>query len=147
MTNPDEAAERVGALEAWLEEADEASRAAPLLVEGEKDETTLRALGIRGAIRRVQGLHTVFTFAERLAGEGVREAVVLTDWDRAGGRLARLLAEALPANGIRADLDLRRRLALHAMEIRHVESLDTYLATLRSRVRAAAEEGAAGHPG
>lgn len=144
MSGPreDDAAERAEALEEWLEEVDARAReGVPLLVEGDKDEATLRRLGIRGAIVRIHGAGPLLTLAEGLAATGASEVILLSDWDRTGGRLARRLMEVFAACGVRADPEPRARLARIAREIRHVESLDTYLATLRRRAGSAPGEG------
>lgn len=129
-----DATDQLEALEAWVDEVEaRGAMGAVLLVEGEKDEGTLRRLGITARIARVHGQGSLMRVAEALAAEGAREVILLTDWDRTGGRLARRLSEILAATGLRVDLELRGQLARAAREIRHVESLDTYLLTLRDR--------------
>ncbi|HWG89652.1 MAG TPA: toprim domain-containing protein [Candidatus Thermoplasmatota archaeon] len=141
MTTEGADTEALEALEEWLEAAIEATAATLTLVEGEKDIAALRALGFTGPLRQVQTAGGLFGLAETLREEGVKEAIILTDWDRTGGKVARLLEEALRANGIRADLEVRRKLVRAAREIRHVESLDTYLETVRARAAAPARAG------
>lgn len=127
-------AERLEELEGILQELVADNEECPVLVEGERDAAALRALGLRGEILRVKGADTVFVVCETLARR-YRKAIVLTDWDRGGGHLARLLQDALEANGVRYDLAYRRTLARATRrEVVHVESLAAYVAGLRRAV-------------
>ena len=97
-----------------------------ILVEGERDRDSLRRLGIDGEI---QTLHSGRTLADRIQELGDRHGrvIVLTDWDRKGGRLARRLGEYGPGGRPKIDLLLRRELAaLLRNEVVHVEGLATW---------------------
>src|SRR5437879_9779639 len=96
-------------LQRVLEDLSEKNRRAPIIVEGEYDKRSLRALGVTGDIRLVNEGSTVFGLCESIAAHH-REAIILTDWDVRGGRLARPLRDALSANGVRFDGDRRERL-------------------------------------
>lgn len=106
-----------------------------VVVEGEKDVASLRELGLEGEILRVKGAAAVFNWCEHLATRH-RKVILLVDWDRGGGHLARLLMDALDANGIRHDDSYRRALA-HATkkEVVHVEALARYVGNLRLAAR------------
>lgn len=105
----------------------------PILVEGDKDEAALRHLGLHGPVHKVHNGRTLFVFAEEFSREH-RLAILLTDWDRTGGRLAERLREACGANGVQLDETHRKALALAVgSDVKTVESLDTHLATLRAR--------------
>lgn len=132
--------DRLAEMEAVLEELREANQLLPVLVEGEKDEIALRALGLAGVIARVNRGETLMAVCEELARRH-RQVIVLTDWDRKGGQLARLLHEKLGANGARADLQFRRRLARLA-HVRTVEGLAGWMTTLRDVAQAAGERRA-----
>jgi len=105
-------------LQRVLEDLSEKNRRAPIIVEGEYDKRSLRALGVTGDIRMINQGSTVFGLCESIAAHH-REAIILTDWDVRGGRLARQLRDGLSANGVRFDEDLsalpeghhRRRIA------------------------------------
>ena len=85
-----------------------------------------------GEVWQVHGPNSIFSLAERLATER-KSAVILTDWDRKGGQLARLLRSALVANGVRYDDNVRRRLVrLVKMEIKDIESLPAFFSRLVS---------------
>src|SRR6266571_5224973 len=75
-------------LQRAVEELQERSRHAPVIVEGEYDRRSLRALGVVGDIRLVNEGSTIFALCESIASRH-REAIILTDWDVRGGRLAR----------------------------------------------------------
>jgi len=103
-----------------------------IIVEGQKDRAAMTVLGISGDVWQVHGPNTVFNLAERLAMEN-KEAIILTDWDRKGGQLARLLRSALVANGIAFDDTHRRRIVkLVKKEIKDIESLPAFFTRLIS---------------
>ncbi len=113
-----------------IEDLKEVSLRAPIIVEGRNDGKALRRLGVQGRIIRLNGGSPVFQLCEEV-GRTYSEAVILTDWDRRGGQLCRLLREGLAANGVRYDVDLRGRLArLCKKEAKDVESLDPYVARI-----------------
>ncbi|MBI4394325.1 MAG: DNA primase [Euryarchaeota archaeon] len=123
--------ERLERIEKWLEALIEENREVPVVVEGAKDEAALRRLGLAGPIIRINAGSQIFTLCEGLARSHAR-AIVLVDWDRTGGRLARLLSEGLEANQVKADLGFRRRFVRLAQgEIKDIESAFTFIARLR----------------
>ncbi len=108
-----------------------------ILVEGQKDRGALSVLGVGGEVWQVQGPNPILTTAERLAREG-KKGVILTDWDRKGGQLARSLRLALTANGVPFEDSTRLRLVnLVKTEIKDIESLPAFYTRL-----VALEEGA-----
>ena len=110
-----------------LEDLAEKNRRAPIIVEGEYDRRALRALGVTGDVRLINEGSTIFALCESIASRH-REAIILTDWDIRGGRLARQLRDGLSANGVRFDEELRARLTrLCRKDITDVESLDTFV--------------------
>ena len=94
-------------LEKVIEDLTEKNRHAPIIVEGEYDRRALRALGVVGDIRMINEGSTVFRLCESIAAVH-REAIILTDWDVRGGRLARQLRDGLSANGVRFDDEIGR---------------------------------------
>src|SRR5438309_9713394 len=121
-------------LEKVIEDLAEKNRLAPIIVEGEYDRRALRALGLTGDIRLINEGSTIFGLCESIAG-GHREAIILTDWDVRGGRLARQLRDALSANGVRFDEDLRARLTrLCRKDITDVESLHGFVERVAEHV-------------
>ena len=121
-------------LVATIEDLKEANLSAPVIVEGERDVKSLRTLGLKGEIIPLNTGTTVFHLAESVYRRH-REAIVLTDWDRRGGQLCRLLMDAFEANQVRADTDLRARLTLLCRkDIKDVESLAAHVERLSREV-------------
>ena len=102
----------------------------PIIVEGRKDERALREMGISGTVLRLDSGSSVFNFCESLTGEYAK-VIILTDWDRKGGRLARALRDGLTANGIMYDDELRKQIAFLARkEVKDVEGLPKLLSKI-----------------
>ncbi|MCI4323367.1 MAG: toprim domain-containing protein [Thermoplasmata archaeon] len=96
---------------------------AVLLVEGENDRRSVQALGIPGRVHLVHHGDRMPEVAERVSRSASR-VIVLTDWDAAGGRLARRLADLLRDGRVDVDLEHRRRLGVSLRgELVHVEGL------------------------
>lgn len=102
----------------------------PVIVEGRKDERALRRIGLSGIVLRLDKGNSIFNFCENLRGR-YGQVVILTDWDRKGGRLARALRDGLKANGVSYDDDFRRQIAfLVRKEVKDVEGLPKLLSKL-----------------
>jgi len=107
-----------------------------ILVEGLRDRGALTILGVGGDMVQVQSSDGIFSVAEKLAKEG-RSAIIMTDWDRKGGQLCRLLKNALSANAVPYDDVLRRRLVIIArQDIKDVQSLPSLYSRLVQEVQA-----------
>lgn len=127
MRDPEETLEEVDVL---LQELRDRPENCVILIEGKKDRAALGSLGINGDIVQVQDARGIFGVAEDLAHDG-KEAVILTDWDRKGGQLAELLRNALKANGVKYDDNIRARLSMLAKkEIKDIESLPSFVSFL-----------------
>ena len=123
--------ERLEALEDALERLAFLAKSDAILVEGRKDEAALRAVGIDGRFVHVQSSGGPVKAAEAVwrSGSG---AVIMTDWDRRGGSLARMLRENLESLGVGDSI--RRDIASCIRPYsKDVESLDTVLSLLRAR--------------
>lgn len=114
-----------------IEDLVEANQEVPVIVEGHKDEKTLRQIGCAGKILVFNSGESVTNFCESLAEKGIREVIILTDWDRHGAFLLRRLTEELNLVGIRCNLEIRRRLAFYSRKyVKDVESLAGFLEDL-----------------
>lgn len=114
-----------------LDKLEDASSSMPIVVEGLKDVEAMRKLGLKDNVVSLGKGLTVFAFSERLSKRHA-SAVILTDWDRKGGKLARMLKDAFEANGVKADTDLRAKLVLLTKkDIKDIESLPRYVERLR----------------
>ena len=121
-------------LVAVIDELSEANLEVPVLVEGEKDVRALRELGLQGEVLPLNSGVSMFNLAEAFSRRH-RRAIILTDWDRRGGRLCRLLMDAFEANGVKYDVDLRARLTLLCRkDIKDVESLAAHVERLARQV-------------
>jgi 5S rRNA maturation endonuclease (ribonuclease M5) len=120
---------------------------AAMIVEGERDEKSLRDLGVEGPIIRAARRPAL-----EVAEESAREfdvVIVLTDWDRAGEELARKMERHLQGTGARIDLETRERLKrMVRREIKDVESLSRFVERVRAETYGATKSRifVPGHP-
>ncbi|HPD08934.1 MAG: Toprim subdomain protein [Methanomassiliicoccales archaeon] len=136
MTRGRSPRERLEEIQAVLEEMISRDPRTVILVEGMRDRGALTILGVGGEMVQVQSSDGVFGIAERLAKEG-KSAVIMTDWDRKGGQLSRLLRSALEANAVPYDDGLRQRLVIVArQDIKDVQSLPSLYSRLVQEVQA-----------
>ncbi len=127
--------DRVLGLIDLVEELKGANLEAPVLVEGRKDVASLRALGLEGEILVINTGKTLFVRSEEIARE-FKKVIILTDWDRRGGQLARKMKEDLEANECCVDLQFRRDIArLSKKEIACVEEMASYIGRLVETVQ------------
>ncbi len=107
----------------------------PIIVEGRRDESALRKLGVTGNIHCLKALgESRHDFLERL--NGTREAILLTDFDREGKELETWLYRELSQRGVRSDLKLWRRIrSLARTEIHAVEELPSFVRALEARAK------------
>jgi len=114
-------------LQELMEQSDDG---AAIVVEGRNDESTLRNLGICGAIESPNG-QSLMQFADSLA-RNYGSAVVLTDWDRRGNELSTRIAMYLRSRDVVIDTDLRTRLKkLVQKDIKDVQGLERHILKLQ----------------
>ena len=99
----------------------------PILVEGADDERALRKLDVKEKIFRISsGGKTLLNFLESLAG--FRQIIILTDFDRAGNKLAEFCAEHLRRLGVEPITDIREKLkALLRKDVKDIQGLAGFL--------------------
>jgi 5S rRNA maturation endonuclease (ribonuclease M5) len=101
-----------------------------IVVEGRKDVESLRSLGIKGDIK-LSSQQPLLDFTEQLSRNG-KDIVLLTDWDRKGGMVARKIIDYLQAYGIIPNTDIRGRIRFRVKKrIKDIESLSKYMGKLR----------------
>lgn len=126
---------RLHLLEAELVRLREAAAGAGVLVEGRKDLRALDALGIGGTHLVVHGGRALERVVDAIAEDAIQQQwpriLILTDWDRTGGRLARRFHDGLAAR-VPTDLEHRRRLS-EVCHSRCIEDVPAELASLRRR--------------
>jgi 5S rRNA maturation endonuclease (ribonuclease M5) len=103
---PDELLESI---EGVLDELRSLREDIPIIVEGEADVKALRELGVGGLIIQMNVGQPLFNFCEEISKE-YKEVVILTDWDRKGGHLCKVLKEDLKANDVKFNTDIRAKL-------------------------------------
>ncbi len=105
-----------------------------VLVEGRKDVTALRTLGVKSDVFTVQVSGGPMRAAEFLWKIG-KTAVILTDWDDRGNRLANDLAKSMDSLGVRYNTGIREKISLLARPYcKDVESLDSVVNLLKSKI-------------
>jgi 5S rRNA maturation endonuclease (ribonuclease M5) len=135
--DPDETLEGLTEL---LDELDKASITNPIIVEGIRDKEALQELGVNGQIIVLNDGTSILNTCERLS-EKWHMAIILTDWDRKGGQLARMLMDALESCDMKHDTKFRAKLSrLAKKEIKDVESLPGFIKRLKSAVGLESQE-------
>lgn len=106
-----------------------ASAGVPILVEGMDDEGALRELNVKGQIFRVSNSSkTLLNFLESLTG--FKQIIILTDFDRAGDKLAKFCAVHLKRLGVEPVIEFRQKLkALLRRDVKDIEGLAKFLRT------------------
>ncbi len=117
-----------------LDELIECNRTIPVVVEGIKDVKALRSLGLEGEIISLNQGERVFTLTEALSREH-SEIIILTDWDRTGGHLCRLLREGFESNGVKHNVGFRSKLVLYTRhENKDIEGLPGFMDRLMAEL-------------
>jgi len=110
----------------------------PVVVEGKRDTLALRIIGYNGNIVELNDgrsvLFTVELLSQKLGISG--NFVIMTDWDRTGGRLAKQLKEYGESSDLQPDLNIRRNLAsLCSKDISCIEELPTMVQSLQDQAQ------------
>lgn len=119
-------------VEELLDELRESSsEGVPILVEGADDEGTLRKLDVNGQILRASGSSkTLLNFLESLVG--FKQIIILTDFDRAGDKLATFCTKHLERLGVEPVVEFREKLkALLHKDVKDIEGLAKFLCSQR----------------
>ncbi len=120
-----EALEQIEELLSELREC--SAQGVPILVEGVNDERTMRELGMEGRIFKVSGSSkTLLNFLEGLTD--FKQIIILTDFDRAGDKLAKFCAEHLKRLGVEPVVEFRGKLkAILHKDVKDIEGLARFL--------------------
>lgn len=126
--------ERLQKIEQIISEIrDLALEGAIIIVEGEKDRDALSELGISGQIL-LASYPPLLNFAEDISRK-TDLAIILTDWDSQGKKLAKKLSGYLQASGMKPNNLIRNKIKkLVQKEIKDVEGLSGYVHSLRCEV-------------
>lgn len=86
--------ERAERLREVFEALNEANNRFPVIVEGKRDASALRLLGIEGKIITLHNGQNLYDFCTDIT-ERFHKVIILVDWDRKGDTLNRTLSEYL----------------------------------------------------
>ncbi|MEW6585424.1 MAG: toprim domain-containing protein [Nitrospirota bacterium] len=86
--------DRAERLREIIENLKEINRTVPVIVEGKRDASALRKLGLEGRIITLHNGKNLYEFCDDIAA-GFDKVVLLPDWDRTGENLYRSLSEDL----------------------------------------------------
>lgn len=116
--------------------AKESSKGTPIIVEGKKDVESLRALGIEGKIIASKaGGRSRLNLISQIENKSVKEVILLFDFDRTGREETAHIKQQLERSRIKANSLFRAELiGLVGREVKDIEGLDAYLATLRGKI-------------
>lgn len=109
--------------------AELASSGMPIVVEGPRDRDALIALGISQEIIVLNTGRRIIQTCEYIASKHYKKVVILTDYDKTGGKLAGILKSNLRSMGIKYDLEYRKRIFMLAVGVRCVEKLPGFINT------------------
>jgi 5S rRNA maturation endonuclease (ribonuclease M5) len=101
----------------------------PILVEGKKDEASLRKLGIEVSIIPFRALKSGIETMVKSLGDRV---ILMTDFDRGGLKLSKMVESLLRPFGVKVDMYYWRKIrALTKGKLKDVEGLSSYMESLR----------------
>ena len=119
-------------LEEALSELIEENKIIPIVVEGEKDISALKKLGVNGVIISINSGLSLTDFCDFLARD-YKDIIILTDWDRRGGFLCHTIRKNLEGR-VSCNLYYRQVFARNSM-IRTVEGLPSWFETLKEKIK------------
>ncbi len=94
MNIPGDDLERAERLKVVFQALYEVNKRIPIIVEGKRDVSALRKIGLVGEIIALHGGMGIYEFCEDIA-ERFHRVVLLTDWDNKGEHLYKTIAEHL----------------------------------------------------
>lgn len=119
-------------LEKALSDLVEENKITPVIVEGEKDKSALRKLGVNGVVIIINTGLSLIDFCDNLAKD-YTYIILLTDWDRKGGYLCHTINKNLEGR-VKCNIYYREVFAKNSM-IRTVEGLPSWIETLKQKIR------------
>ena len=119
--------------------AEESVKGTPTIVEGKKDVTSLRKLGIDGTIISTKtGGKNFLDVVIEVEASGAREVILLLDFDRRGKELTHIFKGHFEKIRIRPNLVFWNELLRFAgRELKDIEGLATYMETLKKKIEEA----------
>jgi len=120
------------ALEVSIVELIEENKKIPIIVEGEKDVSSLKKLGISGEILTTNSGLSLIDFCDIIAKK-YREIILLTDWDKKGGFLHHKIKKNLEGR-VKCNTKYREIFAKNTIT-KTVEGIPSYYDTIRNKVK------------
>lgn len=118
-------------LEETLTNLQEDNKKIPIIVEGNKDIKALRKLGITGIIISMNKGMRIADFCDTIA-KYYSTIILLTDWDKKGGQLYRLITKNLHGR-VTCNTKYREIFAKHSLT-HTVEGLPSWIKTLKQKI-------------
>ena len=118
-------------LEEGIEDLKILNKTVPIIVEGENDINALNTLGVNGIIITLNSGMSILNLCDTIAKRWT-EIIILTDWDKQGGRLCKHILNNLQGR-TRCNTDFRKIFAKNAM-VKDLEGLPSYIDNLKKKI-------------
>ncbi len=106
----------------------------PIIVEGANDIEALKRLEIKGRFHKVSSGKSLLNFIESFSGS--EKVIILTDFDRAGDKLAKFCVKHLRQLDVEPITEIRRKLkSLFHKDVKDIEGLAKFLKNQRAVLR------------
>ncbi len=121
---------------------EKSAKGTPIVVEGKKDTEALCSLGVSGRILTMKtGGKSILAVTSEIESLGTKEVILLLDFDRRGKEGTKRLNQELERLKIKPNLKFWKDVAgLLGNEVQCVESLPSYLKTLKVKAGVSATE-------
>ncbi len=103
----------------------------PIIVEGKRDESSLRDIGIRGEIFKAQTSVSLIEFCDSIS-ERYLEVVLFTDMDKAGEKIEKTVKKYLTDKGVKVNVKIGKKI-MRILDTMEAESVSKRLSKVRSR--------------
>jgi 5S rRNA maturation endonuclease (ribonuclease M5) len=116
--------------------AEESKKGKPIIVEGKKDVTAIRALGVTGRVLTVKtGGKSFLDAVCEIENMGVPEVILFLDFDRRGREGTKHLKQSLERAKVKPNTKIwRTLLTTVGREVQCIESLASYLSNLHEKL-------------
>ena len=115
----------------------ESSKGIPIIVEGKRDIEALRKLGVEGEIisAKTGGKSQLEVFCQ-IESRGLRQLIMLFDFDRRGREMTETFGRRLERARIRSNIAFWNELSgLIRRDVKDIEGLASYMDTLKRKTR------------
>ncbi|MEM1581749.1 MAG: toprim domain-containing protein [Candidatus Bathyarchaeia archaeon] len=121
---------------------DEVSMGALLVVEGEKDIESLKALGVESDMLAIKSCgKNLQDMVDKITSMGDKEVILLMDFDRHGKELTERLSKVLEELKVKLNLNFWRQLSqLLNSDIKDIEGLAAYVETLKRKIEGRSQQ-------